>query len=200
MHLVAGALVSLSALVLPVQDTSLPTVTGELECPANEFVVTVDNPGDLTFQVEVTADGDPYASVTVGPDSVVDIAVAMDDFDGDPVFISITGDNDFPETLFPVFFCPLRMDYSVTTPESTALVIDLFGPCSWSETMHGTVESAGLNKVLYTPDPGFAGVDSFDYECGASVNSFGTVTITVTDPPAPAHAPVASVVEPTFTG
>jgi hypothetical protein len=198
MHLVGGALVSLSALVLPVQDTSLPTVTGELECPANEFVVTVDNPGDLTFEVEVKANGDPRASVTVGAGDVVDIPVTMEGT-AQPAAILVTGDNGFPQTLFPaVFGCPLRTDYSVTTPESTALVIDLFGPCSWSEAMHGTAESAGLNKVLYTPDPGFVGVDSFDYECGASVNSFGTVTITVTDTPAP--APVAPVVEPAFTG
>jgi Bacterial Ig domain len=196
MHLVGGALMSLSALVLPMQDTTPPTVTGKLECPANVFVVTVDNPGDLTFAVEVTADGDPYASVTVGPGSVVEIPVAMDEV-GDPADIVVTGDNDFPPTEFPVFPCPTRMDFSVTTPESTPLVIDLFGPCSWpTETTHGTLESTGSGELLYTPDAGFVGEDTFDYECGASVNSFGTVTITVTD----ASAPVAPVVEPAFTG
>ena len=51
-----------------------------------------------------------------------------------------------------------------------------------------------MGELLYTPDPGFVGEDTFDYECGASVNSFGTVTITVTDTPA------APAVAPTFTG
>ncbi len=57
-------------------------------------------------------------------------------------------------------------------------------------------------EIVYTPDDGFEGVDTFDYEiCGVdfTVCTQATVTVTVQGPP-PAPPATPTPAEPTFTG
>jgi Bacterial Ig domain len=197
-----SVLMALPSLLMPVQDVG-PTVTSRLDCPANVFVVIVDNPGDMTFEVEVHAHSGGtttvVATATVGPASVVDIPVELDGLPL-PVDVSVTGDNGFPATPIgpPIFGCPSQFDLTVTTPESTPVVVSLPGPCDpTTDPSHGTIETTNLlGEFLYTPDPGFVGEDTFDYECVVSASAFGTVSVIVTAAPSPSPAEV----EPTFTG
>ena len=137
------------------------------------------------------------ATATVGPGSVVDIPVELDGLPL-PIDVSVTGDNGFPTTPIgpPIFGCPSRFDLSVTTPESTPVVVSLPGPCyPTTDPSHGTIETtrwdAGplLGEFLYTPNPGFVGEDTFDYDCVISASAFGTVSVTVTAAPSPPSPP-----------
>jgi hypothetical protein len=205
MLVLAGVLMALAlpSLLMPVQDAG-PTVTSRLDCPANVFVVIVDNPGEQTFEVEVHAHSGGtttvVATATVGPGSVVDIPVELDGLPL-PLDVSVTGNNGFPATPIeaPIFGCPSRFDVSVTTPESTPVMVSLPGPCDpTTQPSHGTIERTTLlGEFLYSPDPGFVGEDTFDYECVVSASAFGTVSVIVTAAPSP---PRPAEVEPTFTG
>ena len=54
---------------------------------------------------------------------------------------------------------------------------------SVSDPAHGSAAIVA-GQIQYTPDPGFAGVDTFTYVIrdGQSVTDTGAVTVTVTDP------------------
>ena len=58
---------------------------------------------------------------------------------------------------------------------------------------HGTTQVTTDDRVLYTPDPGFVGIDSFEYSlCDfTEMCSRATVTVTVAEPAPPAPAPAA---------
>jgi VCBS repeat-containing protein len=83
---------------------------------------------------------------------------------------------------------PVAMDDSATTPEGTAVTIDVLNNDSdadgdaltvdsVTQGTHGSVINNG-DDVTYTPDSGFSGTDSFTYT--ASDNNGGTDTATVT--------------------
>ncbi|HKE75938.1 MAG TPA: Ig-like domain-containing protein [Acidimicrobiales bacterium] len=214
--LTLGVLVAAATFVLPAaaaQPAPPVDVTGELQCPGDTFVVTVANSGDQTYNVEASADPASPETATVGPNETVDIPVPLHVPGATfPFVVQVTGDNGFPATTFdPVFDCPSVIDFSVTTQEGTPVeksdICPTFG-AGESGPEHGTLKSAthGLGGFVYTPDPGFVGTDSFDYQCGGAANQLGTVTVTVTSapaappPPAPAAPATPVAASPTFAG
>lgn len=202
----AALLTSLIACVAAAagQAPLLPTVEIGLRCPQNELAVTIDNPTAVSYQVlvEVGPDGQPSTSsqsVTVGPTSSEVVVLPVT---ATPVEVQVTGDGDFPASTFgPLFGCGERRDFAATTAENTPVEIDLMGPCSAAaESAHGLVEQVDNFVVRYIPDPGFVGVDTFDYGCTTSAEQFGTVTITVTPVETPPADPVPPPAEPVPDG
>ena len=87
---------------------------------------------------------------------------------------------------------PVTTDISVTTDEETAKSIQLIAtdedddPLSYEITVEptdGTLDKGGIatGQVVYTPNSGFIGSDSFKYKAndGKADSNIGTVTITV---------------------
>ncbi len=102
--------------------------------------------------------------------------------------------NDTSSLVFTVTNTPpLAHNQSVTTPESTAMLIALTGSDANGDVLtfelgtvpsHGTISSFNPESGIlgYAPYPGFFGVDSFTFivKDGFTQSGPGTVTITVT--------------------
>lgn len=102
---------------------------------------------------------------------------------------------------------PTAVGDSVTTPPNTAIVISpltndidptggglgLPGDAIITAPLNGTAVIQGLAQILYTPNPGFTGVDFFQYKCtnGHGGYSSAWVGISVAVPPPPNYPPVA---------
>ncbi|MEO0692890.1 MAG: Ig-like domain-containing protein, partial [Pseudomonadota bacterium] len=99
-------------------------------------------------------------------------------------------------TVTPVEDDPVATDDSATALPETATVIDVLANDSDGDgdpltvtletpAANGTVTRNADNTFTYTPDPGFAGTDSFDYRLsdGDGPTDTATVTVTVTDGP-----------------
>jgi VCBS repeat-containing protein len=104
---------------------------------------------------------------------------------------------------------PAAVDDSATTPQNTAVTIDVLSndsdpdgdtPTVYSAThgTHGSVVNNG-SSVTYTPDSGFTGTDSFTYTIsdGKGGTDTATVTVTVTAIQTPARIYVHVVTGPT---
>ncbi len=121
-------------------------------------------------------------------------------------FDSNTANNHSSDTAFVVPI-PIAAADSVSTQQGAAVAIDVTGNdtlgvlpsgvTAHSAPAHGTVSCA--SQCMYTPDPSFAGLDSFDYTITDANGRTATasVSITVTPPasmPALAQADLAATV------
>jgi hypothetical protein len=100
---------------------------------------------------------------------------------------------------------PTSSDTSATTESGTPVSIQLNGGDTTGATLTYTITGQPSNgtlgpidqatgTVLYTPDSGFAGSDSFTYEIGSTNGTSGTATGTVTvTAGSPSTAPPAAV-------
>jgi hypothetical protein len=91
---------------------------------------------------------------------------------------------------------PLAVDDFASTQQATAVVIDVLANDSdpdggalaidsFTQPAHGTATDNGDGTLTYTPNPGFSGVDSFEYTIrdGQGGTASATVNVTVFPPP-----------------
>ena len=110
---------------------------------------------------------------------------------------------------------PDAVDDSASTPKDTPVTIDITGNdtdpdgddgyqtfLEAAQPASGTTEVLSGNRVHYTPDKGFAGVDRFTYRLCDIVDANGrrdcdsaTVSVTVTDEPLPVDDPDETTVQ-----
>jgi len=90
-------------------------------------------------------------------------------------------------TTFLVDTPPVALPDGLRTVAGTALPLTLSGTDVDNDSLaytvtdppdHGTLTGSGASRV-YTPDPGYAGVDSFDFEAADGYGGTGTATVTV---------------------
>jgi hypothetical protein len=95
----------------------------------------------------------------------------------------------------PLYFSPIAQNGSVTTEAGLDVPVTLSGVASEGQTLtysvltqpaHGTLSGSAPNMV-YRPQPGFVGTDSFTFrpQDSYSFGSIGTVSISVTSPTVP---------------
>jgi hypothetical protein len=195
--------------------TSAPASTTP---PANPGTVTVTescSPGvNDTFTVHNTT-ADPvavtvqnftstYAHFTVPAGGTHDVLVP---YAGAPYQLVFTRDDSGAELFRSrAFLCPDRVDRSYPVRAGKTVQTDpLCFPPLMSITRrpaHGSLRLVDLARgeaARYTPAAGFVGTDSFDYECGASANTLGTVTLHVLAAPPTSAAPPVPTVPPAGT-
>jgi hypothetical protein len=132
------------------------------------YTPTLDYDDVVTFTYEVVDEygGSAFAMTTITMEGINDAPVAVNDyvFTFEDVSVSI-----------PV----LANDYDVD--EDVLSVDSITGP------FHGTATISGTTEVLYDPDPGYIGTDSFYYVVSDGVlTDTGTINITIdetNDPP-----------------
>ncbi|MBI3350153.1 MAG: tandem-95 repeat protein, partial [Burkholderiales bacterium] len=113
------------------------------------------------------------------------------------VSITVTGQP-------PVNHAPVASDDTATTPQGQAIALDVLAndhdadgnaltASIASGPAHGTVTVAADGRLVYTPDVGYVGSDSFTYVAndGQAASAPATVTIAVTAQPPANQAPVA---------
>ena len=116
---------------------------------------------------------------------------------GDPEGLEAT--SQVTVDINPVNDPPVAVDDVASTPEGTPVLIDVrandfdidseaYWPLSATAAAHGTVQAHySVAGMLYTPDPGFSGVDTFSYTLtdidGATATATVTVTVTPVAPP-----------------
>ena len=172
------------------EDTTLnePAITGVL---ANDTDIETD---PLTATL-ITPPGSA-ASFTLNPDGSFDYT-PLTNFNGIDTFTYRAYDgNDFSTTatatitVTPVPDDPIANDDTDTTPEDTAVDIDVLAndtdgdsdPLvvdSVTQASNGTVVNNGTD-VTYTPDLDFNGIDTFTYTVTDGNGGFDTATVTVT--------------------
>ena len=172
---------------------------------ADDQSLTVDEDGSAA--VELTGsdpDGDPLSfSVAAGPGdgslsgTAPNLTYTPDgDFNGSDSFTFVANDGTSDSapatvsiTVNPVNDAPTTAPVSVSTNEGTAVAVTLQGsdvdgdPLTFTTSngpSNGTLAGNGPN-LTYSPNPGFVGTDSFEYQAddGTVSSSPSTVTITV---------------------
>ncbi len=186
------------------------TVENVNEAPsADDQSVSLDE--DTSLAITLTGsdpDGDALSfSVTGGPSngslsgSAPNLTYTPDaNFNGADSFTFVANDGEFDSntatvsiTVNPVNDLPTTSPVSVTTDEGVAVTITLVGDDVDGDALtygasggpsNGTLTGIGAERV-YTPDPGFVGVDTFAYQVsdngGATWSAASTVTITVNE-------------------
>ncbi|HVQ97039.1 MAG TPA: Ig-like domain-containing protein [Mycobacteriales bacterium] len=206
------------ATTTPPTTTPPATTPASTTPPADPGTVTVTescSPGvNDTFTVHNTTTGpvavtvrnftSTFAHFTVPAGGTHDVLVP---YAGAPYQLVFTRDDTGAE-LFRSrsFLCPTRVDRSYSVRAGKTVQTDpLCFPPLVSITRrpaHGSlrlVELADGEAARYTPAAGFVGTDSFDYECGASTNTLGTVTLHVLAAPQTSAAPPVTTVPPAGT-
>ena len=129
--------------------------------------------GEDSFTYRACDDGEPRACS--GPETVtIDVAEVNDD----PV---ADDDAGISETSQAATVAVLEGD---ADPDADELHVSDFG-----QPAHGTVDCTPAGVCTYTPEPGFVGTDSFEYEVsdGRGGSDRATVTLTVQADPLPSN-------------
>jgi hypothetical protein len=113
--------------------------------------------------------------------------------------VTITVTNTAPVAVADAYVATAGTQFRVDPPGVLANDTDADGDgltaALVSDVSHGSLELRSTGEVRYTPDPGFAGVDTFRYRAGDGVawSLPATVTITVVAPtPKPTPRPSAT--------
>ena len=173
---------------------------------------TDPNPEDVLSVVAVDSDAaainadgtvtfDPngaFESLAVGASDTATFGYTVSDpsglTDSATVTVTITGVNDAPvaddDAAITEFETPVTIDVldgDTDVDAGDVLSIDAVGTAA-----NGTTEVVG-GQVVYTPDAGFEGTDTFEYTVsdGNGGADTATVTVTISDDPNPAQPPVA---------
>jgi hypothetical protein len=175
----------------PVDDPLVPgpDVSGSVDYAANTFVIEADpslfddlGPGDDLPGVELR--------VFAGAAPATVAQSAATDFTGAGTYTLVGNDACGPNGL------PIAADDGAFTDPGVAKEIDVLAndsdpdgdPLTVAVVFQppgGVTARTPEGRVLYTPDPGFTGADSFDYRLsdGRGGETIGTVTVTVADLP-----------------
>ena len=185
-------------------------VDSELRIAVSEPVVGGDNSLTLNdITIRDPSHNDPTLEVSIGEGNFKELEPSDDgQFFGIDTATAEFREEEFLEGPFgPILFA---WDDAATTSENNSESIDVlandFAPDNSSLTVsselhrppdHGSVTIDGDGELLYEPDPGFSGADSFVYQVentsdgeetlGAS--DFGTVRVEVEPDPEPAPPP-----------
>jgi len=170
------------------------------------ILAVLDNDEDPDFgTLTVVSTTDPdNGTATINPDGTVTYTPDQD-FSGTDSFLTTvaneSGRTDVSSatiTVAPINDAPVGVDDDATTDEDVAVVVDLIGndtdPDSGSLTISslgtptsGSVIDNGDGTVTYTPNPEFAGSDSFTYSVTdglLSDDALANITVAVVnDPP-----------------
>jgi len=182
---------------------SAPVAVNDARTTPENTAVTIPVLGNDT-----DADGDTLSIVSATNPSNGSVSVTGNDiiytpvngFSGQDTFDYTITDNDgnnvtatVTVTVTDVNMAPAAVDDARTTPENTAITIPVLGNdsdpdgdtisiVSSTTPSNGSVTVSG-NDIIYTPDNGYSGQDTFDYTItdGQGNNVTATVTITITD-------------------
>ena len=152
-------------------------------------------------------DGDPLSlvgtptstaggTVTVNPDGTIDYTPPADFNGTDTITYTVTDPSGATDTgtitvtVNPVNDAPVAVDDADTTDEDTAVTIDVLGNDTDVDGDTLTIQSVGTpangtaaivgGKIVYTPNAGFDGTDSFTYTVTDPDGLTDTATVTVT--------------------
>jgi predicted acyl esterase len=201
----------------PLPPDNLPPVAGnvsaslpeDLTISGNVMFNDSDPDGDELRLIHLTQP--PHGTVTDIGDGNGTLHYEPDaDFHGTDVFTYTASDgrggtDTASVTLIvnPVNDPPVADDDSDETPEGVAAVIDLLANDSdvdgdaltiteITPPDHGVVENLGQGEVRYTPDPQFAGVDTFTYTVADPSGANDSALVTVTVIPGQNRPPLAA--------
>lgn len=185
--------------VQPVNDTPLPAddeaTTDEDQSVTIDVLINDLNIGDGPVTVAIVSRA---ANIFVEPDNRITYT-PTDDFNGPEQFVyRVTdADNESATATVTVTVDPVD-DFPVATPDPTglddivAIVIDVLGNDTGlgdggidvtEETApeKGNATYDNDNRITYTPDPGFSGVDVFEYRLtdADGDSAVGTVTVSI---------------------
>jgi hypothetical protein len=163
---------------------ALPSGTVTLGLDELETTFTIEVASDLASEL----DEEVRVALTSTPEGyVVASATAQQTVlnDDGPVLPDAVADSATTAAGVPVVLAPLGNDVD---PLGTGISVSAVGAAA-----NGTVQQTG-NQLVYTPNAGFSGEDSFTYTIGLAGggNDTATITVTVTPPAAPANAPPAA--------
>jgi hypothetical protein len=89
---------------------------------------------------------------------------------------------------------PNVVDDLATTKKNNPIILDVLANDSdldedslvidnVTDPAHGTASITTVNTIIYSPDPGFHGIDSFQYSAGDGNGGFSTAVVSVTVSP-----------------
>jgi hypothetical protein len=192
--------------VSPVNDT--PTAQGDLAAIAEDTSVNIsvrsndsDVDGDALAIVSVAQPA--HGVAVINPDGTITYTPAPNFFGAD-TFTYVIGDGHggtatatVGVNVSPVNDAPMALDGATALDEDTQIEIMLVavdvdsaavGLAVVNQPVNGTLSAVAGNKVIYTPNPNFNGLDSFTFIAndGALDSNIANVMITVVplaDPP-----------------
>lgn len=153
-------------------------------------IVAFDDPSSNGGTVVDNGNGSFTYTPPAGFDGTDDFSYTIEDADGETSTTTVT------ITVTPVNDAPDASDANASTPAGTAVSIDLFCSDNNGDALTFAIAGAPANgslgtlvqpgvvdnaSVVYTPNSGFSGADSFTFTCtdGMATSQPGTVTITV---------------------
>jgi len=172
------------------------TVTTKVDIPVNGVLQATDP--DENQQLTYSIVDDPtHGRAVVRPDGV-SVYLPERGFTGTDTFTYQVCDNGIPSRCdtgtVTVHVLPVARDDAASTPPGTPVTIPVrdndrgtvSAPEITTQPDHGTVSVGSDGEVTYTPDDGFEGVDTFDYQiCSPqdpTICASATVTVTVAPP------------------
>lgn len=173
---------------------TLPLTTGLTSVNGNG-TSTLVIVGTVT-QINLRLDGlifTPDANVNSSTTNGIKLTVLTDDqgntgaggalTDSDDILLNVTAVNDVPvaidQTAQTAVGVAVNISLQATDADLQGLTYDI-DPTA--QPQHGTLtHTAGSNQVIYTPNAGFVGVDTFRFTAsdGISTSNFGTITVDV---------------------
>jgi VCBS repeat-containing protein len=206
---------SVSITITPTNDP--PVADADSYSMAEDTPLAIDPPGVLVNDSD--AEGDPLTAhlvqgpgqgtLNLNPDGSF-IYTPIPNFNGEASFTYRASDSQDDSnvatatvTVTPVNDAPLADDQALTTEEDTpkATILSAYDeendPLTYSvidEPRHGTLSGVAPN-VLYTPQAGYYGVDSFTFRVndGTADSNLATISITVNEDSSPSKIYLAII-------